>query len=122
MKSTIILTFLVSMGMSFPVAAEKFSCTGMEWPHQIASIQENVAAGCVEVIEENGDKYGIFEATFLNFKAGDVTLLFKMPEGENVVQTFHPPEDLLVEVEGKQRPFSELERGQSVTLFIPEAE
>lgn len=117
-----LVAFTVVLGMAFSASAEEFSCVGMEWPDQVESMYENVAPGCIEVVEEDGTRYGVFEADFLSIKAGDVTLRFKMPEGENVIQTFHPPKDFVVKVGKRNVPFSELERGQSVILMIPEAE
>lgn len=113
---------LLAAFLAFPAAAAKYTCTDLEWPDQINSIHEHVAPGCDEVIEQNGVRYGVYSAVFISYRSGDVTLIFKMPEGENVTETFRPPEDFLVELEGKKVPFSELVRGQHVTVMIPEQE
>lgn len=122
MKRALIFIIVAAFAvLSAPwAAADKYSCTGMAWPDQISSIEENIAPACLEVIEDEGNRYGVFKANFLEFKAGDVTLLFKIPEGSNIVQTFHPPKDFMVKVGKQQVSFSELKRGQEVTVLIPE--
>mgnify|MGYP006283473125 CR=1 FL=1 len=119
-RTALILSLVLAALVAGNVLAQRYSCADMEWPDQIDSIYENVERACEEILEIDGVRYGRFEATFLSEHAGEVTLRFPMPEGNSVVQTFRPPDDFRVRVDDKRMAFHELERGQAVTLLIPE--
>jgi len=106
--------------IAFQLQAQHYSCAELDWPEQIAAIYENVAPACEETIEIDGVRFGRFEATFLREKVGQVTLGFRMPDGNTITQTFRPPETMRVNVDGKQMAFHQLLHGQNVTLLIPE--
>ena len=122
MKRTALIVLIVGAALAFSMQAlaQTYSCARMEWPDQIASIYENIEPACVETLEIDGVRYGKFEGAFLSEHAGEVTLRFGMPDGRTVVQTFRPPDDFRVRVEGKSMAFHQLERGQAITMLIPE--
>lgn len=120
MKAAIVFCAVLATAIAAPSVAQQHSCTDLEWDEQIASIYDNVGAGCEDVVEVDGTMYGRFKATFVRQIAGDVTLRFQMPDGTGVMQTFRPPEDFRVRFEGKQVSFHNLERGQPVVVLLPE--
>lgn len=120
-KISFLLAALIA-AIAFTAQAQRYSCSDLDWPDQIASIREHVAAACDEVVEIDGRPFARVNATFLRETAGDVTLSFLMPDGNTVIETFRPPEDFRVTVDDKPRAFHQLTHGQKLTLLIPEKE
>ena len=119
-RTTVFILILIAAVVSSSVVAQRYSCSQLDWPEQVASIYEHIEPACVETLEIEGVRYGRFKGTFLSERAGEVTMRFVMPEGNSVVQTFKPPEDFRVRVDGKPTAFHQLQRGQDVSLLIAE--
>lgn len=124
MKRTALIILVTSIVALFSMQAlgQHYSCSKMEWPDQIASIYEHIKPACVETMEIEGISYGRFEGIFASETAGEVTIRFKMPEGNSIAQTFKPPENFRVRVDGKSMAFHQLQPGQQVSLLIPHKE
>lgn len=124
MKRTALILLVTGAAalLSLQAVAQHYSCSAMEWPDQIASIYEHIEPACVETMEIDGVSYGRFEGIFVSETAGEVTLRFRMPEGNSIAQTFKPPENFRVRVDGKSMAFHQLQPGQRVSLLIPHKE
>jgi hypothetical protein len=98
------------------------SCAEVAWDRQLLAQYPRLAEGCQEVIVVNGQKWARFAADLLRTnRDGSVTLDFNDRQGRSMQElTLMPGPDQTVEIAGRDYPFSDLERGQELNLYVPE--
>jgi hypothetical protein len=98
------------------------SCADVEWETNLLAQYPRIAEGCQEVIGANGRQWARFEAELLRSNPnGTVTLNFKNREGRSLeTLTLMPVDGQRVAIGSRQYRFSELEAGQTLSLYVPE--
>jgi hypothetical protein len=98
------------------------SCAEVAWEKDLLALYPRIAEGCQEVVVSDDVKWARFEADYIQRnRDGSVTLDFKNRQGrslEELTLTFAAEQRVLID--GRPYPFSDLTRGQRVSLYVPE--
>lgn len=124
------VTLLGTACASNAVAQEDFprtrvqtaSCTEVAWERDLLARYPRIAQGCQEVVIVEGTKWARFEADLVRTnRDGSVTLDFKGRNGVPAERlTLMPGLELRASIDGREYRFTELARGQTLNLYIPE--
>lgn len=98
------------------------SCADVTWNRDMLAQYPRIAEGCQEVVLSDGKKWARFEADFVRSNNnGSVTLDFKDRQDRTLDRlTLMPAAAQRVKIDGRDYRFSELSRGQTLNLYVPE--
>ncbi len=98
------------------------SCNEVNWDAALLASYPGIADACQEVVTSEGVKWARFEANLQSSnRDGTVTLNFRDRQNRSIGDvTLEPAPMQRVQIEGREYRFSELTRGQSLNLYVPE--
>jgi hypothetical protein len=98
------------------------TCAEVDWDRALLESYPRIADACHEVVISEGVKWARFEAALQSSnRDGTVTLDFKDRQNRSIGDvTLLPAAAQRVSIEGREYRFSELMRGQSLNLYVPE--
>jgi hypothetical protein len=98
------------------------TCAEVNWDRAMLESYPRIADACQEVVISQGVKWARFEADLQsNNRDGTVTLDFKDRQNRSIGDvTVLPAATQRVSIQGREYRFSELTRGQTLNLFVPE--
>jgi hypothetical protein len=100
------------------------SCAELSWDKAIVARYPNIAAACQEVVVSNGVPFARFTGELVQLnRDGSVKFDFKDREGRSLgrATTLKPAPTQRAMIEGRAYRFSELQIGQELSMYIPEA-
>lgn len=98
------------------------SCEDVDWASDLLTRYPRIAEGCHEVVVANGSKWARFEADFKQRNIdGSVTANVKDRRGRSMGDlTLMPATGQHALIDGQKVRFADLNRGQSLNMYIPE--
>jgi hypothetical protein len=98
------------------------TCAEVDWDAALLAAYPRIADACQEVVLSQGVKWARFEADLQSSnRDGTVTLDFKDRQNRSIGDvTLQPAATQRVRIAGREYRFSELMRGQSLNLYVPE--
>lgn len=100
------------------------SCAELSWQKEIVARYPNIAAACQEVVVSNGTSFARFTGELAQVnRDGSVKFDFKDRDGKSLGKalTLQPAPTQRAVIEGRSYRLSELQPGQQLSMYIPEA-
>lgn len=105
-------------------AVRTMSCAqvDIDWNLDLVTQYPRLPEACHEVVINNGIKWARFEADFVRRNSdGSIVSDFKSPSGRSMGRyTLVPAPGQQVTLDGREFPFSALQRDQRISLYVPE--
>lgn len=101
------------------VFAQSPGCPGVQFSAEVLSRFPDAAAACLDVIQKDGEQYGVFKAQLLDVRGNTVRVRVKKPDGtQGPVASFAAKPGRKVLIDGKAYPLSELAPNQEITAYV----
>lgn len=103
------------------VQAQALSCSDIRFTDQVLSQFPDAPRFCLNVVEKDGSPFARFNAEFVRRRGADEAVLrFRGPDGRlNAPVTVPVPEGQTVRVGGRDRRVRDLQRGDTVSVYMP---
>lgn len=98
------------------------SCRAVAWQKELLARYPRIADACQEVVIANGVKFARFTGELRStHRDGTVTVDFKDRRNASLGRlTLRPAPEQRVLIEGRRYRFADLDRGQELSLYVPE--
>jgi hypothetical protein len=101
------------------LAADRPGCDSVNFGEEVLAKFPNAKAACIDVKEKNGGIYVHYRADVVAVDEDSVTVHLLDHEGKAISKVkFVPSADQLAKVEGKEKKFTDLEKGTELDLYI----
>lgn len=106
--------------LTVPAAdAQSTACSSVEFGAAVLERSPNVAQGCLDVVERDGQKYVVLKADLVRTSRNSVNLKFKLPDGtRSTSRTIKVDPSRRVLIQGKPTRVEDLAVGQKLTLYV----
>jgi hypothetical protein len=94
------------------------SCDQVTWSQEALAKYPNIESACQEVMERDGEYYVKFSGTVRRVEDRGRTITVDFKGGDQLA--LHPPENMSLYVDGRERSPGALRRGDELTFYIPQ--
>ncbi len=118
MTSKLALGAILCTGFVFNVNAQD-SCADIDWKASTLEAMDDVAALCLELIDEDGVKNVRLEGTIAGQSpAGPVVRYTRNDGSQASMRRTYPPEGMVSKIEGAEVDLGDLDDGQVVNVYV----
>ena len=116
-----ISSLVVAAVIAGPLAAQEATCDDIAFDERVMASYPMVRAACLKIVEQDDVRYAILEARVVREGPPNLLVLYQHRDGQwGPLTQVTPPEGFQVLVNGALTRWEELERGQDLTIFLPE--